>query len=183
MYYWLMPKLDVNEQRDRFFSHVDRTSSPKGCWIWTGTLNASGYGRIKITFTDGTFERLAHRVSYRWWKGPIPMGLLVCHIRACSDSTCVNPAHLYTGTDQDNTDDRVAVGNQPKGRTHHMHLHPEYAARGAAAGRSKLTDVQVRVARALHRRDHMIKSIARRFGVTATAISAIVHSKTWRHLW
>jgi len=71
------------------------------CWIWTGSVDHSGYGQIN----KGKITYRAHRISYEMFIGPIPDGLLILH--SCDNPKCVNPAHLRAGTCQDNTDDMI----------------------------------------------------------------------------
>jgi len=70
------------------------------CWIWQGSLTSKGYGRIRV----GEFSKRAHRVSYELNKGEIPESTHVLH--RCDVPSCVNPDHLFLGTDQDNMNDR-----------------------------------------------------------------------------
>lgn len=86
---------------DRFESKFKKTSDGT-CWIWIGSIwrNSSGYG----AFYTGQNNVQAHRVSYELYKGPIPEGLLVLH--TCDNRICVNPDHLYVGTNTDNMIDR-----------------------------------------------------------------------------
>lgn len=67
------------------------------CWIWVARLNRNGYGRLHH---EG-FEKMAHRVCYETFVGPIPEGLLLDH--RCRNRCCVNPAHLEPVTHQVNT--------------------------------------------------------------------------------
>src|SRR5580700_10130404 len=82
-----------------------------GCWLWEGYLT-EGYGRLDL----GGQKWLAHRLSYRIFCGEIPAGMLVLH--KCDVPCCVNPAHLYVGTDADNTRDKVLRGRHARGETH-----------------------------------------------------------------
>lgn len=75
-----------------------------GCWIWSGALTADGYGRMKINGKSV----LAHRASLADAEGGFDNDLCVCH--RCDTPACVNPHHLFLGTNLDNVSDRVAKG-------------------------------------------------------------------------
>jgi hypothetical protein len=80
-----------------------------GCWEWTSYKNACGYGTLRI---DGR-SQLAHRASYEQFIGHIPEGLNVNH--KCDNPACINPEHLWIGTQLENIADMVTKGRQVSG--------------------------------------------------------------------
>jgi len=87
-----------------------------GCWEWTGCLDKKGYGQF---YYKGKHRR-AHRVSWALKYGEIPPSeLFACH--KCDNPKCVNPDHLFLGTQSDNMKDMSRKGrvrNQNSNRTH-----------------------------------------------------------------
>ena len=91
------------------------------CWNWQGFCfkRAPGvlsYGQFNL---NGKTLK-AHRVSYEIFSGKIKNGLKCLH--KCDNPSCVNPAHLFLGTDADNVRDKIAKGRQCKGETHGMSI-------------------------------------------------------------
>lgn len=87
---------------DEFFEN--KILKTKTCWIWQGTIMNSGYGELK--YKGKTWG--AHRYSYFKHNGEFDRNLFVCH--HCDNKLCVNPEHLFLGTNQDNVDDMMQKG-------------------------------------------------------------------------
>ncbi len=85
-----------------------------GCWFFMGYLS-NGYGKIPIRRNCVQRDFMAHRISYELYKGPIPLGLNILH--HCDVPCCVNPNHLYAGTQKENVHDMIRRGRakNPKG--------------------------------------------------------------------
>lgn len=82
------------------------------CWMWKGPKHTKGYGRLRIgSKKTGKWARV-HRLMFEECVGPIGEGLMVCH--RCDRPGCVNPAHLFLGTQTDNMADKVLKGRASK---------------------------------------------------------------------
>lgn len=134
-----------------------------GCWNWQGTKNNKGYGKLWV---DGK-KQYAHRTSYRLHKSAIPVGLNICH--RCDNPACINPDHLFVGTQAENLADRNAKGRQRIGER-----------KGTNNGNAKLTERDVISIRAST--GMKLRELAAKYGVTPTQISFIRRGKTWGHL-
>lgn len=148
---------------ERFWPKVHKT---EGCWIWTAARDAGGYGWFGLPGRNGGSEH-AHRVAYRLLVGPIPPGASVCH--RCDNRACVNPDHLFLGTDADNVADMVSKGRN----------------RGAVGSRNchaRVSEEDIPKIRAMVKQGHAQNEVARYFGVSAAEVNKIVLGHRWRHV-
>ena len=145
---------------ERFWSKVDLSAGPTGCWEWQASRAKTGYGK----FSMGHSRHVpAHRVAYELVNGPIPVGLHALH--RCDNRPCVNPAHLFLGTNHDNIRDMVS-----KGRTNHG---------GEHNGNAKLDEAQVAEIIARLHAGERASVLAVVFGVTSETVRAIRRGQRW----
>lgn len=141
---------------------IERRSTPEpntGCWLWTGFIRKNGYGGVT---SRSLGIGLAHRLSWAVSCGSIPDGLFVCH--RCDNRACVNPRHLFLGTQTENMGDCRAKGRTALGERH---------------GRSKLTSDQVLGIRAAVSAGETQASQAKKFEVSRSAVNLIVMNRKW----
>lgn len=142
--------------QDRFWSKVKKTPS---CWLWTGSTRL-GYGRVK----QGGKLLSAHRVSWELTQGQVPGGLCVLH--RCDVRNCVNPRHLFLGTEVDNRRDCIRKGRAVfrKGATHPS---------------TKLTPKTAAQIRVDYRMGYYQVEIARKFNLSQTHVSRVIRGESW----
>lgn len=136
-----------------------------GCLLWTKATFASGYGGFALN-GERKHIRLAHRFAWESTRGPISAGQHVLH--RCDTRACINPDHLFLGTQADNNRDMFR-----KGRNRH---NPR---RGVEAPNAKLTDSAVEYIRTS---GDSLRALARRFGVSKVAVGKVRSGKTWAHV-
>lgn len=151
-------QMDIKE---RLFSFINMNSN--GCWDWIGAKNKKGYGCL--SYKNKT--TIAHRLSYLLFIGEIPKDLHVLH--RCDNPKCINPNHLFLGTDLDNSNDKIS-----KGRF--------VCSYGKDNGNSKLTDEQVVDIKIKIKKGLSFASISRTYEVSETTIAYIAKNKSWRHI-
>jgi len=139
-----------NDLFDRFLSRIEFRAG--GCWDWTEGLDKDGYGRLWMR----TRNVRAHRASFQFFKGVLDTNLHILH--RCDNPSCVNPAHLWSGTNNDNVSDKMNKGR------HRWVTHP------------KLTPANVNDIRNCVDSD---KSLAAHFGVHQTTINRIRNGRRW----
>ena len=136
-----------------------KVNPDNGCWEWFASKNA-GYGQLMVDKRPIP----AHRLSYELHWGSIPAGMHVCH--RCDNRACINPDHLFIGTNADNMADRDAKG---RGIIY----------RGEDHGSAKLTEADVRAIRSSTLSN---RKLAPLYGVCGKTISVIRSGKHWAHV-
>lgn len=164
-----LPQGFSNTFHERFWEKVDRNGPmvrPElgPCWRWNGYIGKNGYGQIQRGIRGAGFMNSHVAVWLLTHKSLPPQGMCVCH--SCDNRACVNPAHLWLGTDADNNRDM-----RVKGRAKHV--------TGEDHGGARLTWTQIREARALFKAGHKIADIARRYGMHRGNMCRIVHNRNW----
>ena len=142
---------------ERFWSKVSK-GGPDECWNWLAWCDSGGYGSISTT--NGYTS--AHRVSWELHKGPIPKGMHVLH--SCDNPPCINPLHLFLGTQMDNMKDCIAKGRMP---------------RGEDKVNAKLTEQNVLEIRVSNETQAVL---AKRYGVSCCVVSMTKRHLIWRHV-
>ena len=96
----------TEKQKHKFWKRVVKSED---CWVIKGAPSSDGYGQFNIRINNQKRIYLsAHRLSWVLHYGEIPDELWVLH--KCDNKLCVNPSHLFLGTNQDNMDDMYAKG-------------------------------------------------------------------------
>lgn len=145
----------------QFATFWKRVNKRGKCWLWTGPLNAKGYGQFKATVA-GLDYWSAHRISWAIHKGEIPEDMHVLH--NCDNPWCVNPDHLRLGTNQENVDDKKRNGRQLCGERMNT---------------SKLTPAEVQEIRLSSESN---AELGRRYGINPDNVKKIKNGTNWKHL-
>jgi len=142
--------------KERFFSKINILNN--GCHQWTGA-HSCGYGTISIMNKTKKTHRLAWIIANN---KEIPEGMCICHY--CDNGLCVNPAHLFLGTNQDNMRDMVEKGRYKNGR-------------------ARLKEKDVKRIYNLYDKGKSYKDIIHIFGIDATSFWRVISGKQWKKLF
>lgn len=143
---------------ERVFSKI-RRGGPDNCWQWIGG-SSGGYESIRLEPPNGNIKVRVHRWMWEYKYGAIPDGMEVCH--KCDNTLCVNPAHLFLGTQLDNVRDCIAK--------HRFN---------AGGKNAKLTHDDVVNILQMIASGRKLSKIAKSYGVSKSAIKAIKYRVTY----
>ena len=142
------------------WTEVIRRPDLGACWEWKGGKYQTGYGQVS---TPGDISRPAHRMAHLAWIGPIGEGQFVCH--RCDNPPCMNPAHLFAGTQKENMEDCASKDRSVHGERVHW---------------SKLTEDDVRTIRAVYATGQFSQSeLAAAYGMSQTGIGYAIRGVSW----
>ena len=144
---------------EKFWARL-RMLSPTSCWEWTGSCRGGGYGQVRWHGKYIATHQLAAMLS----------GIEVTNskphiLHHCDNKICCNPSHLYAGSPQQNSNDSVERGRQPRGEKHRM---------------AKLTEKQVRDIRKWYKAGWTQVELAKMHNVSQTMIGYIVREENWK---
>lgn len=145
---------------ERFWSRVEMSLMPNGCWLWRGQISQRGYGVVRKSGK----HQYAHRVSYELTNGVMPREMRVCH--RCDNPPCCRPSHLFLGTQEENIHDMRRKGRNP---------HP------LKLSESDILEIRHRYANREAVKISM-QQLANEYGVVKGYISKIIHRQKWRHI-
>lgn len=145
-----------------FWAKVIKSNDPDGCYVWTGSTS-QGYGQFRVK--GKTWK--AHRWAWTQRHGEIPKGMNICH--HCDNPGCVRDEHLYSGTHQDNVNDRQRRNRQASHK-------------GQLNGRAKLTEDQVVLIKLRLKLNESQNSIAKAMNISHRQVWSIAHDEAWGHV-
>lgn len=125
------------------------------CWIWIGPLHKDGYGVFTRKYNR---KYLAHRIKYAIYFGPFIENLKVCH--SCDNPPCVNPYHLFLGTDAGNAKD-----SQLKGR------------KGQLLNKDSVLEIRHKFLLG-----YTLDQLAKEYRVSKPTVSRVINRKIWNHI-
>ena len=194
----------MDELLKRFYERTDLKDDTH-CWNWNKWKDEDGYGLMLFKYK----RYRAHRLSWELFKGPIPKGLCVCH--HCDNPSCVNPAHLFVGTQKENTQDMINKGRSKRigvpgpapgrffkgmtpihftdevklkfsGKNHGTHTKPESRSIGIRNGSAKLTEKEVLAIRKDAKDGLSRRELARKYSMSKRQLYKIIHRINWKHI-
>lgn len=161
---------DLEGLSKRFWAKVNKNGPMHPvhgrCWQWTGSTTGGGYGNMSVgKRCEG--KDYAHRISWTLHHGVKPKSLV---LHKCDNRRCVNPDHLFLGTDADNTADMTAKGRNRKALGERQHL-------------ARLTESLVLDLRAKHKSGaYTHRELAEYYDISIGTVRQVIHRRTWKHI-
>ena len=140
------------------------------CWEWNASKNKKGYGNFYISVGHSKDKHcLSHRMAYKFRYGDFDESLFVCH--KCDNPSCVNPSHLFLGTNQDNMNDKKEKG-RINGQIH-----------GEKNSNAKLKEKDIiRIRKLYNPRKYTLNMLAKEYNVHHSTIGYIINRRLWDHV-
>lgn len=160
-----MTAIEVKEKIPERFADKIKFGEPDECWEWQNASNKYGYGLFKVKVDVKWVTEFAHRFIYSALYGDIE-GLCILH--KCDNPRCVNPNHLFAGTQLDNINDRHNKGRSRGG-----------GVRGDSHWNSKLRNDDVLKIKKRLSHGEKFDHIAKHYGVHRSTIYAIKRNFNW----
>lgn len=167
---WQILQSASPKKKAAFLQKWERRYEPdlnSGCWLWSGAIDRDGYGKTTISpRQNGKLAQIrAHRLALFISHGrEYPANFLVCH--RCDTPACVNPSHLFLGTNAENLADRDRKG---RGRV-------------GIGERQWFAKLSAKDIPAIRASSEKFKDIANKYGVRRQTIAAVKHRATWKHI-
>lgn len=157
-----MKKYTPEERINVFWSRAEKSGGIDACWNWIAYRDVDGYGRMRWDNRCAKANRIAYQLTF----GDFPNELKVLH--SCDNPACINPKHLFLGTQVENIQDMVRKGRRA-------------STAGENGTNNKLTWAQVQEIRSRYAAGGVLqRELGAEFGVTQVQISAIVRGKQWK---
>src|ERR1700752_4882694 len=145
----------------RFWEKVEKVETKDSCWIWAASKNKYGYGLFNVRGQRPSNCWLAHRVSFQIANGPIPIGINVLH--SCDNPACVNPSHLFLGSQADNMKDKAVKGRHPRNKTHYLPSGMDHPTR-----KKRVKKLTLKEALLIKKSADTQRNLAKKFGITTS---------------
>ena len=172
----------LTSQETARFNSSFKIDPSSNCWLWTKRQTPTGYGRFGISRDARRMSVRAHRLAYAMSKGSFQNEMNICH--TCDTPLCVNPQHLFCGTQHDNIQDMIQKGRKftgpfAKGRKFTRPFTYSRTMSGEKNPRAMLNEQSVKI---IAFSNEPIAVLAKRYGVSLTTIGHVRGGRSWGHV-